>query len=462
LKNILISFVGNHDPYGSGDTEGPLLTLAGSRDFDDIYLFPSGKMPGCSEKDCTEGKAREACSLLEKKYSHPVNCYVYPLILDDPTDFAQILQEMKKYLSQIIDHYKGGKVCFNLNCTSGTQQMSACAYVVANAGYIPGVKLWQVRNPHVLKGKGSENAERVIKIKSHFVEEENILSRIRQYLGEFNFSLLGKECQRLENISAYLERKGKARLAGSVFNAWHLWDCMQFRGAQKQLQGVRDRIEDTVGSRDLIRIIDKQAAFLEKIIQGGEKENAENLTEIYFNALRCNARGSYFDVLARTWRICEGILYYRLRENWEIDPRNPLGSPDRELGRNIADHLGASQSNNINNSLNITKADIVLKQVIKDEVYMDFMKSTSVSAYEKRSTDRKEVTLDSLRDTIRKQRNSSIIAHGMEPVRDLDARNCIVLTEAMLKKFVKGSGLLFKDYPLLPKYINVLTDFLAE
>jgi hypothetical protein len=342
--------------------------------------------------------------------------------------------------------------------------MSACAYVVANAGYIPGVVLWQVRNPHVLKEKDPDNAERVIRIKSHFVEEENILSRIRQYLGEFNFSLLGKECQRLEKISAYLERREKARLADSVFNAWHLWDCMQFHGARKELQGVREKIKDTVGSRDLIRMIDKQAAFLDKIIQGGKKENTENLTEIYFNALRCNARGSYFDVLARTWRICEGILYYRLRENWMIDPRNPLGSKDSKLGRNIADHLGVSSSNNPYNSLNITKADIVLKQVIKDEDYMDFMKSTSVIAhvYKKGSPCEKTVTLDSLRNTIRKQRNFSIIAHGMKPVSDLDARNCIILTEELIKKFVEGSGSLFKDYPLLPKYLNVLTDYLAE
>lgn len=465
--NVLISFVGKHDPYGNNDTKGPLLTLIKEKKFDDIYLLPSARMPGCRVDESTEEKAGEVANILANESGSEIKCYIYPLRIDDPTDFFQILREMKIHIARIIEFYRGKKVSFNLNCTSGTQQMSACAYVIANAGYIPGVRLWQIRPPMAL-GKSISDDKRILPIKSHFVEEENIISRIRQYLDEYNFGLIRKECQRLENITAYLDRREKARLVGSLFHAYHLWDCMQFSTALKLLKGVRNKLKDTIEADDIVKMVGAQITFLEKVISGGNRETPENMVEIYSNALRCNERGAYFDVLARTWRICEGAVYFRLRNKWKVNPQKPSLSPDKDLGQKICTFFNISRSTHNMDALSMTKGHIVLDQLIGDSEYQHFMKSTFVTAYvfEKDHAKgglrgKKTICLEKLRASIRKQRNQSVIAHGMRPVEDLDAKNCIHLAQKMLEGLVPGAESVLGEYPLNTKNLKAVVEYLA-
>ena len=52
-----------------------------------------------------------------------------------------------------------------------------------------------------------------------------------------------------------------------------------------------------------------------------EEESSHNLVDLYFNMTRAFERGNYVDVLARFWRLREGILYYRLSK-YGINKRN--------------------------------------------------------------------------------------------------------------------------------------------
>jgi hypothetical protein len=118
-------------------------------------------------------------------------------------------------------------------------------------------------------------------------------------------------------------------------------------------------------------------------------------------------------------------------------------------------------------ALSMTKGHIVLDQLIGDSEYADFMKSTSVTAYvyernniQGGSPIKKTICLEKLREMIRKQRNQSVIAHGMRPVENLDAKNCIYLAQEMLKGLVAGAESVLREYPLNTENLKAVVEYL--
>ena len=89
-----------------------------------------------------------------------------------------------------------------------------------------------------------------------------------------------------------------------------------FEGIQKM-----ESILKALPLPELGDILAEQRAFLEYVKENTEEESSHNLVDLYFNMTRAFERGNYVDVLARFWRLREGILYYRLSK-YGINKRN--------------------------------------------------------------------------------------------------------------------------------------------
>lgn len=187
--------------------------------------------------------------------------------------------------------------------------------ILANAGVFPNSRLWQVANPEYCQG------ERVSEIEMTLMEEENILHRIKRIAPEFMFQRLAEECQRLKDISIYSYRREKAALAHRIFSAYQNWDLIRYDDAYKRLSSVLNEIDKSVDLLALKDCLSKQVEVLSRLKDQSAKENHYNLLDLYFNAERRLIREDYTDTLARFWRVYEGALYFRLREQYGIEPK---------------------------------------------------------------------------------------------------------------------------------------------
>jgi hypothetical protein len=214
-----------------------------------------------------------------------------------------------------------------------------------------------------------------------------------------------------------------------------MWDLLHYYEAYQRLNSIERRWRDTVDAGDIAVILRKQADFLSHLKSESEKETPENLVDILFNAERCFARKAYTDTLARFWRIYEGILYYRLREEYGIEPRNIASGK----------------------KLSLSEADKELR-TLQDQPFLNVLK-TSLKAMRKSS--QQEIKVEGLLEELREKRNSSVVAHGMKPVSEEDAANSITAAKALLAKMISSGDELLKEYPLNKPQVGALLDFLA-
>lgn len=91
-KKVLLSFVGNNDPFGKDDQPGSVLTLCEKLRPDILCLFPS-----CRKKNPdnnTEENAEWVQGILKKDHKN-LDCRIYPMDVKDATDFEEIITGLK-------------------------------------------------------------------------------------------------------------------------------------------------------------------------------------------------------------------------------------------------------------------------------------------------------------------------------------------------------------------------------
>jgi hypothetical protein len=94
--SILLSFVGNRDPYPETEEEeeyGPLLSLLQARRFDQVYLF------------CTGSRYLERARMVaEAAAGVQENCRFQfsTMELDSPIDYVEILSKLKARVDQVL------------------------------------------------------------------------------------------------------------------------------------------------------------------------------------------------------------------------------------------------------------------------------------------------------------------------------------------------------------------------
>jgi len=137
---ILLTFTGFHDPYtvgliGEEELPGPIVSLAKQVHFDKIILFATPR----TEKHTDD--TRQALESLQSGTS----VEVYNLPLSDPTDYLQILRELRSRFRGISDNNPDAE--YSISVASGTPQMHACWLLLTASGEIP-ARILHIRPPH--------------------------------------------------------------------------------------------------------------------------------------------------------------------------------------------------------------------------------------------------------------------------------------------------------------------------
>jgi len=474
MKKVLLSFVGNTDPWSIGGyntpyagvkaesidiaqellyrgtntidesrkREGAILGLCDHFKPDILYLFPSCSANNPQRNNNTEWRAEWIWYILCQRHLDGclpnIDCRILPLNISDPTDFDQISQEWYRNINEALAELKKEGILedcrFHINCTSGTQQMTAVAYVFASTGRIPGIIRWQCRDPqHVPDG---ENRAR--KVKATFLEEKAFGDRIKTAVNSFNFPVVAENCESFSKITGIEQQKNICDFLSKLFSAYNEMDILRYDVAYKSLNAAKE-IWNTLDLNNFVggdvgryeSLLVDQLKKLETLSRTGDNETVENLTALYFNMQRCLERGAFTDVLARFRRIVEGSLYYRLFEQFRIFPRCWENSPSAEYYTALQTYFH-DHNKNPGRYLGLEYAREALFEALPyfDSFPQaeDFKNAESVRWYFENDV-----------HELNEKRNKSIIGHGMQSVPEADATYSVECARKVLCLLVPGT-----------------------
>ncbi|MEW6229512.1 MAG: hypothetical protein AB1700_15705 [Bacillota bacterium] len=447
---VLLTFVGDQDPISEKtNEEGSIVTLVREIRPDIVGMFPSADIPGV--RSSTERNALETRDWIHSEIASDIQVYIRPLSLTDATDYVQILregeQEVQKFTS-MLPHAQEAE--FYLNTSSGTPQMKAAFLLWANSGFIPRARLMQVGNPLYAK-------QRVKELTVDFLEEVNLRNRAARYLEEGMFLVAAQELDRLAKMSVNSGRKFRAEFLAGILRAYHLWDLIQYKEAYQRLSGVLNRYGNSQDLGELMGVLEVQISYLRELSKEEKTETPHNLVDLYYNAERRALREDYTDALARFWRLYEGLLFYRLRQGYGIEPSSLNRSPseaDRDRLLRRYPYLTHYQEP----ELNLTTAKRALEEEFGDPL-VKRLPHLEVEAQHEASIEK--VSLDVLLERLRGFRNDSIVAHGMQPVERKHASWCLAGGRKLLDVFLEGKyRRLVDEYPFTPCRMQPIVGFL--
>lgn len=322
-KKVLISFVGNHDPYGE-DGDGAVLTIIHEKTPDMVFLLPSAKAAAEISDNHTEGRAEEIVEILSQRDNSPV-CRIIPLDTDNPADPDKCYKAFKNCFMQareIIERdIKGGiGACDMLvNVSSGTQQMNLAGRLFLSVSGVSPIFL-RVDNPKFAKGQST----RVHQVSQRMEEEMVLLRSIERNLAAFQFHSIADSCADLAERSLLNERRTFAAALVDIFEGYELLDTMDYTRALEKLQRQtaffgggayeENAAQAHLDVHSIVSVLDEQIAFLRKINAAAESESTHILTELLFSMQRAFMRGYYVDVIFRFWRLRDGVSYIRQRD----------------------------------------------------------------------------------------------------------------------------------------------------
>jgi len=294
MASIVLSFVGNQDPFGSKTGEGSLVSLV-------RFLVEQGKEIKKVVLIYTEGASGTSAGAIETKDwlleelgidDDAVRLIsVSKQLSDDPTDLFEAAQEARRGLD-LAQFSVGDGDRIELNASSGTPAMKYSFTLLQAAGYIVNGQVWQVRDPQKMK----EGQKRV------FETDGSVLRR------EFDRKVIRKQVENC-NYAGALESLRFSSLASA--NAIALLEygrcriAFDFDSAFDQIQLITNQVPQQL----LQEIADLRQRRLDAIAK-----------ELYFNALirYRNREFSEFLVLLTQFQECVLGLLIQRKLNLEL------------------------------------------------------------------------------------------------------------------------------------------------
>jgi len=160
----------------------------------------------------------------------------------------------------------------------------------------------------------------------------------------------------------------------------------------------------------------------------------------------------------------EGILKYRLRARWGVEPDHLTGSSNSENSRAIKESSQFAHENNCLRNLHQLSGALL---ALNDARYTAALRQTICVYFGESATDatRSEQSLESVLDRVRRARNQSRAGHGMRPVRWEESGMALTATRALLDALVDPSDKWVSSYPFRPdvfEQIGSLLDSVAD
>lgn len=400
MKGALLTAVGKRDPIPMGKDEsgeGAIITLVGQLLPDAVLLLPTEGTP--EGRSSTLHEAELTREEILRRFPDMV-VRSTPLPIEDPTDYQALLLSMRTAIAGFLA--ASGVIKCWVNLSSGTGQQKAVWLMLASGGALPEAQLFDVVDPRF----ALDGANRVRPVNIEFLEEEDCRKRAVRAFETGAFIWARDELERAARATVDADRRKIYRRFGSVADVYAKWDGFAFGEAERALVALqRGWVPEGLSA-----VLDRQAQALREMASPPSSadgpENPRNLLDLYWNAKRAASRGEYVDVLARTRRVLEGVLYWRLR-GLGIEPIDLGKSSNVEASRRL--------------SMTRKKAPFGLWDTV------DALKTLGDSVASTWIRERR-TALESMNDT----RNRSIDGHGLQPVTKSDSRLALELAGSAL------------------------------
>jgi hypothetical protein len=461
MKKILFSFVGSNDPFGAKDertgiqTEGSIVSLVHLIKPDILYLFPTAK--SVNQKS-TESNAREVEDWLVNVLNLQLEVYIYPLRFN-PTNYKEILRTVRREISDIWGQLpKESEI--HINASSGTPQLKNTWLLLAYSGIMGNPRIWQVANPNDVKSE----EERFTLIDLDFFEEENLKKRIYTYTDEMAFGVVADDAKKLRDSTVHENVQQRANFLFELFIGYEMWDLIFYKKAYEKIRKVYESKQNIDSYQEVNHIIETQMLYLDDLKNERPEETPYNLVDLYFNAQRRFNQQNYTDTLARFWRVYEGTLFYRLREQYGIYNRqfqNDLSQENKKLINNavVSGFLKREPFHKGEVHFDRATAQILLKEVYKDQ---DMIRFLNQQIEVKRQASFQTLKIEKILDELREKRNQSIVAHGMKPVDELDAYNSLLIMKALIFHLIPNGEERMKTYPLSKEVVKNIVNLVLH
>lgn len=282
MASIVLSFVGNQDPYSDNTKEeGSIITLLRYLQTNNTILKKIILLH-TSETQDRASLTKEWLSEEFTKIEHLIEIIaVSNLLSEDPVNLKLAVQEARKsldYTKKILE--EGDRLEFN--ASSGTPVMKSSWSILQAAGYAPNSSVWQVRNPKQIQS----GQERVFATDVEILKVEFDLKIIQQQIQDFNYSgalvSLKESILFNERIRALLEY-GNARLA------------FDFDTAFVTVQVIKNEIDDQL---------------VQEICSLRQKQSEALLKEAYFKSLVKLSNKEYSEFLILISTLHEKLLVH--------------------------------------------------------------------------------------------------------------------------------------------------------
>jgi len=328
MASIVISFVGNQDPFGKNASEGSIVSLIkylrqeGRAIKHVILIYTEATKTGA--EDTKDWLVTELAITADKVELIPASVE----LSNDPTDLLRAAQEARQGLDRAnLDLAEGDRIEFN--ASSGTPAMKSSFSILQAAGYAPQSTVWQVRNPSEMK----EGQARVFPTDVGVLRQEFERKVISKQIEDFNYSgaLKSLAVSSLANKQAIaLLEYGRCRMAfdfNTAFN--HLQSITKTAPAQLQqeINALRQRQLDAIAkelyfnaeiryhnrefSEFLVLLTQFQECILAHLLKKElnlEVPNQRNETDSFWHSLKSSDEGIAFKNLqdfyqSKSWEL---------------------------------------------------------------------------------------------------------------------------------------------------------------
>ncbi len=319
--HILISPVGLNDPFGTDDTEGSVLTLANTVRPDVIFLLYTWHPSGRARTERGElldftAKAEQIATLLQRSGDGRPEVHLLPLVVEDPTDYAVILPVLERAAQHIRERLRGiaQPLHLHVSAASGTPTIKTSMMLLVSSGVLSSpsagpARVYLVANPH-----HRQEDQRVSEVDVTIVEAARLAAQIDALMRRGDLDAARHDAQWLTQIAYSAERRACAALVDRYLEGLQRHQRLAYASAEAALRQVRDEVERTARLHRLAPILDRQVAYLRRLIENGSDDQGALLHDLLLNAEWHARRGDYADALARCWAVMEEALrVYRRR-----------------------------------------------------------------------------------------------------------------------------------------------------
>jgi hypothetical protein len=338
LDTILVSYVGNNDPFGRRDSEGipttgPVLALL-------EHLAHAGQSPSvvllCATRthlhrvdveaaeidsyrqEGMETKATELASEIHQR--HGITPEVI-FINVNPT----VLDEVVSALQSKLGPLRPEDAVFHVNLSSGTPAIAAALTFLVDSGFFPSPSLWQVIDPNALRHHQTGQLLAVPRARAvhlAYLSERARLAEAVSHLRAMAFMPAALAFKVVAERSLLTARRPRAMAMARLAEAFAKWDRAEFEQAQATMADANRMLREAKlwRIREIVEAEREALADLVRERQEAERNRLEPRETLRVNddllasVLRRRAAGDFEGCVMRARRLYEGVINYFLYE----------------------------------------------------------------------------------------------------------------------------------------------------